>query len=311
MVFVLTGPNTHLISHELNQRISEFASKHGESIERFDGSEITTIDSVLDAVRSISFLESRKLVIVKDFGQNKDLTERVQEIVEQTADSTELILVDTKLDKRTGAYKYLQKNTDMRVFGELSPQELERWIMAQANEAGAELKPQYARLLIDRAGTNQQLLKSEIDKLILANKQIDKELIELLVEPTPQSKVFSLLEELFQGRAKKAWELYEDQRAQGEEPQKIIGMITWQLQQLVYAMFAPVKTKEVLIEAGMSPYTAQKSLTQIKNITQKNLGYYIQQLALLDAQNKTSADVESALAVYFSDVSIMQSRGAI
>lgn len=306
MVYVLSGPNTQLLHQKLHELIARFRQECGESIERFDGVEITHIDNVLDAVRSVSFLEPRKLVIVKNFAQNKTILDSIETIVEQTADSTDLILVDQKIDKRTAAYTFLKKNTELFVAQELNPHELRAWVVSTARELGVECRPAEAKYLIDRAGTNQLLVHSELQKLALYNSVVTKEAIDMLVEPTPQSNIFSMLEALFKGDLRSSTELYADQRMQGEEPQKIIAMLVWQLQQLVTALFVPSRTKQALIEQGISPYSAEKALALSSKITKKNLVFYVQELARIDAQTKTNADVESALAVYFATIAERQ-----
>lgn len=307
MKVVLTGNNTHLLQEELRHIVQDFSKEHGDSIERFDCSELTSISDLVDAVRSISFLEPRKLVIARDFGQNKELLENFESIIEQTADSTDLILVDQKLDKRTSTYKIIQKITDVRVFGEMSPIDLQKWLINEADKYEAKLGPGEARALIERAGPSQLLLQSEVEKLALSSTNITKHEIKELIEPTPQSKIFSMLDALFQGEPRRSWDLYKDQRAQGEEPQKILAMITWQLQQLTKAVFVPDNSKQTLIDDGMSPYSAQKSLAMGRLISKRDLKHYIKELAVLDAQTKTNADIESALAVYFTDVAVRQS----
>jgi DNA polymerase III delta subunit len=123
-----------------------------------------------------------------------------------------------------------------------------------------------------------------------------------LIEPNPQSKVFDMLEALFSGNMARAQELYRDQRSQGEEPQKLLAMITWQLQQLTQAVFAPIQSVETLISSGMSPYLAKKALHLARKISKKDLQFYVTELAEIDMQSKTNADIESALTVYFSEV---------
>jgi DNA polymerase-3 subunit delta len=303
MVVVLTGSNSYLLQEYLKKITSEFVKNSGDSIEHFDGSELTNADSVLDAVRSVSFLEPRKMVIVRDFSQCRDLSERIETVVEQTADSTDLVLVDPKLDKRTAMYKYLKKAcSEVKVFDNMQPYELEKWLTVQVKNIGAKISNSDIRFLIERAGTNQQLLAQELTKLALFSPEITKETIENMVEPTPQSKVFDMLDALFTGNGKKAYELYLDQRSQGEEPQKLLAMMTWQLQQLTLAVFAPNKNVETLTRTGMSPYSAQKVLQMARNITPTDLKFYINELAEIDAMSKTNADIESAIAVYFSEV---------
>ncbi len=306
MVVVLSGKNSYLLQKNLQDVTREFVTEFGDGIERFDGSELTSADGVLDAVRSVSFLQPRKLVIVRDFAQCKDLLEKMESIVEQTADSTDLLLVDQKLDKRTAAYNFLKKQCELRMFEDLAPYDLQRWLVEESKNIGLELTADIAKFLVDRVGPNQQLLHRELEKLALHTQPITKAVIEEMVEPTPQSKVFDMLEALFTGQADKAQKLYDDQRAQGEEPQKLLAMITWQLQQLTLAVFAPTKTVDVLTKAGMSPYGAQKALQMAKHITPKDLKFYITELAAIDASVKTNADIESALSVYFSEITKIQ-----
>jgi DNA polymerase III delta subunit len=302
MVVVLTGRNSYLLQNNLQDTIQSFTDKFGDSIERFDGSELTSADGVLDAVRSISFLEPRKLVVVRDFAQCKDLIVKIESVVGQTAESTDLLLVDPKLDKRTSAYTFLKKNSELRIFDDVAPYELQRWLVDKSKSIGLNLSSDLVKFLVDRVGPNQQLLSSELNKLFLQTEPITKAMIEELVESTPQSKVFDMLEALFAGNPQKAQELYLDQRAQGEEPQKLLAMITWQLQQLTLAVFAPNKSVDTLVSAGMSPYSAQKALQMAKHITPTDLKFYITVLAEIDAMSKSTADIESALSVYFSEI---------
>jgi DNA polymerase-3 subunit delta len=302
MVVVLTGLNTYLLQEKLHELTADFTKEHGDSIERFDGQEITKTDGILDAVRSVSFLEPRKMVIVRDFGQNKQLLEKIEEIIEQTADSTDLILVDPKLDKRTSVYKHLTKNCDVKRFDNLQNYELENWVKSEAKGLGISISSSDAKHLVDRVGANQLMLSQELKKLSLSGKELNKELIDEMIEANPQSKVFDMLEALFSGNGKVAEKLYKEQRAQGEEPQKIIAMITWQLQQLTLAMYSPNKSSKDLIEAGISPYSANKAMNLARNISRSDLVFLVNELAELDMQSKTNADVESALIVYFSEV---------
>jgi DNA polymerase-3 subunit delta len=308
MVEVLTGSNSYLLQNYLHEIIAKFTNESGDSIERFDGLELTTADSVLDAVRSVSFLEPTKMVIVKDFSQSKDITEKIESIVDQTADTTNLILVDPKLDKRTAMFKYLKKSCDVKSFDLVQPYELERWLADEAKKQNAKISTSNIRFLVERVGPNQQLLSQELSKLVIHSTDISRDTIEQLVEPTPQSKVFDMLDALFSGNARKAQNLYEDQRAQGEEPQKLLAMITWQLQQLTFAVFAPVKSVDSLVSAGLSPYSAKKALSLAEHISKSDLIFFITELAEIDMQSKTNADIESALAVYFSEIAERQRK---
>jgi DNA polymerase III delta subunit len=202
MIVVMIGSNSFALHAGLHQVIDEFVDKYGDSIERFDASEITNADGVLDAVRSVSFLEPRKLVIVRDFSQNKDVIDKIESIIEQTAETTDLILIDSKLDKRTSMFTYLKNNTEIRKFDDLKPYELENWLKSEAKQRKIIIGSNEIRFLIERVGQDQQLLSQELTKLSLSNNEITSRLIEELTEPTPQSKVFDMLDALFAGNLK-------------------------------------------------------------------------------------------------------------
>ncbi len=306
MITVLTGPNSHGLQKRLREIVAAFQVQHGDSIERFDASELTSTDPVIDAVRSVSFLEPRKLVIVRDFGQHPGLIDSttLEQLVSQTADTTDLLLVDPKLDRRTTGYKYLQKSVGIEVFAELSSRDLAIWAKEYTAGLGGQITMSDAHYLVDRVGINQQHIQQEIKKLVLFAPDVTRSSIESLTDQTPQGRVFAMLEELFLGNHAKAWRLYLDQRAQGEEPYKIMAMITWQLQQLTVVVFSPSKDHGTLTAAGISPYSAQKLVGLARRIDAQQLRSYIDDLAQIDLQSKTSADVESALAVYFSVVSV-------
>ena len=213
MIRVLIGKNGYALKKDLRKTIADFVTKYGDSVERFDGSELASIDSVLDAVRSISFLEPRKLVVVRDFGQSKELMDRIEDIVGQVADSTDFVLVDEKLDKRTAGYKYLKKNVEVIDYIPLQEYESEKWLTKLAAELTTKLSPSAAKYLIARVGNDQLRLEQELIKLASNGREVTQNLIDDLTEQQPQSKVFDMLDALFQGRLDSAWMLYKDQRA--------------------------------------------------------------------------------------------------
>ena len=108
------------------------------------------------------------------------------------------------------------------------------------------MKSNDARYLVERVGTNQQLLANEIEKLALYDKDISKESIDLLTEETPQSTIFELLEAAFAGNHRKVQTLYAEQRAMKVEPPQIIALLAWQLHILAIIKTAGDRTPETI-----------------------------------------------------------------
>ncbi len=300
MIITLTGENAFGLQRELDKAAKDFIKKHGDlALERLDGEEVE-LAKIREAVTSLPFLSSNKLVILRAPGANKQFAEQAEQILADVPESNEIILVESKLDKRTAYYKYLKKDTDFREFPELDQHGLANWLTAAAKEKGGALSPTDARYLVERAGPNQQLLSNELEKLLLYGSKIDRRTIDLLTEPAPQSTIFQLLEAAFAGRTKTALKLYAEQRAQKVEPAQIIAMLAWQLHVLAIVKTAGDHSADTIArEARLNPFVVRKSQSIARNLTLAELKKLISDLLKIDvAMKSTAIDADEALQHY-------------
>jgi DNA polymerase-3 subunit delta len=298
MIRTLTGKNSYKLHAYLQERVDEVLAVAGElAIERLDASEVS-IDTLLQSVQSLPFLVDRKLIIITNVQSNTVLLERLPEVIDRTAESVEVLLVDPSFDKRKAAYKVLQKQTELHDFPEPQPRELPAWLVAEAKEVGASLSLSDAQYLVDRVGAHQQLLASELQKLCIYDPKITRATIELLTEQSLQSTIFSLLDAAFAGDMKKAVEMYREQRKARIEPHYILAMLVWQLQSLALAVYTPDASEGSLVATGMSPFTARKVAQLARGKTKADIKRMVVTLTELDAQIKTSADADAGVELY-------------
>src|SRR5690606_28500626 len=136
---------------------------------------------------------------------------------------------------------------------------------------------------VDRVGPNQQLISAELDKLLAYDPKITKNSIELLVEKTPQSTVFELLDAAFAGNTKRAMELYHEQRALRVEPQAIIAMLAWQLHVLALVKTAAGRSADQIAkEARLNPFVVRKSQNLARRLEAAQVKRMISELLELD-----------------------------
>ena len=301
MITVLTGENGFARTQALNKLVQAFAANYGEiAIERLDG-ESAGVERVRESLQSSPFLAARKLVILRQPSLNKQFTESVETTVAGMAETTDLIIIEPKIDKRSSYYKWLKQETDMQDFSELDEPSLARWLVTAAKEQGGELSPVSARLLVERVGANQQLLASELNKLLTYDQRVTPDSIARLTEPAPQSKIFDLLDAAFSGNARRALELYRDQRAQRVDPAQIIAMIAWQLRLVAVIKSAGnKKPADIVGQAKLSPYTLQKSETIAARLSTARLRQLITDLLAIDVRSKRAGrlDIDEALENY-------------
>jgi DNA polymerase-3 subunit delta len=229
MVISLVGNNFFALHKRLKELVGKFVSEHGDlALERIDAEEVHP-QAILDALQNLPFLATKKMVVVRALGANKQASELIEQIINSAGDDTDLILYEPATDKRTVFYKTLKSKTQLEELSELDARGLVSWLVDAATARGGELTSADANYLVERAGTDQSLLSNELDKLIIYNAKITRKNIDLLTDPLPQSKVFDLLDAAFSGRKSRALELYAEQRAQKIEPQAILAMIAWQV----------------------------------------------------------------------------------
>ena len=300
MVTTLTGSNSFLLKAELDRRLQAFVAQHTDiGLEKLDGEE-ADYNRLVEALQNLPFLADKKLIVLRAPGTNKQFAEKFEGLLETIPESNDLLIYEPKLDKRSSYSKLLQKKTDFHSFDELGGRELPQWLVGEAKARGGELHPSNATYLVNRVGANQQLLSNELDKLLAYNLKIDRQTIDLLTEPAPQSTIFQLLEAAFSGNTKQALELYEDQRAQRVEPQAIIPMLAWQLQVLAVIKTAGQKpVDEIAREAKLNPFVVRKSLSAAGKLSLSRLKELIHDLRVLDVRLKSSSiDADEALKFY-------------
>lgn len=300
MITTLTGTNSFLLKAELRTRVRAFVAEHTDmALEQLDAEDVE-YDRIREAVESMPFLASRKLVVIRGGSANKVFTEHAPKLLEDVSETTDVIVVEPKLDKRSSYYKFLHKNTDYHEFAELDENGLTAWLVQQAKKAGGSLKAVDARYLVSRTGPQQQLLAQELDKLLLYDASITRETIDLLVEAAPQSSIFDLLEAAFGGRLQQAMKLYAEQRAARVEPQQILAMVAWQLHILAIVKAGQGKDPQIVAkDAKLNPYVVRKSSGVAGKIPGSRLKQLIHDALVLDVRLKSEAlDADDALAQY-------------
>jgi DNA polymerase III subunit delta len=300
MIVTLTGANDHARKQALQQRMAAFSNEYeAMAIERLDGEEASA-DRLQEALQSLPFLTPRKLVVLREPGKQKQFQEMIADILQSIPDTTDVIVYEPKLDKRSSYYKVLKKDTDFQEFQVLDANALGRWAVEYVKEQGGTLSLADAALLINRVGPNQQLLIGELQKLLNYDGAITKEIIELLTERTPQSTIFELVDAAFSGHLDRAFALYKEQRSLKVEPQAIIAMLAWQLHILALVKAAGTRSvDDIAKEAKLNPFVLRKSQNLARRLSLQDIKRLIADLLVLDRRLKSiSVDADEALQDY-------------
>jgi DNA polymerase III delta subunit len=300
MIIALTGNNSFAIKQRLDELVNKFLAEHDAlALERVDAEERTP-QQIVEAAQSVAFLSANKLIVLRGLSHNKAAGEKIEQILGSIPDSTDLIIYEPLTDKRTVLYKYLKSNTQLEEYKELDAMALAKWLVDETAKHKGTLSFADAKYLVERVGSNQAMLASELQKLIIYNSCVSKENINLLVEPTAQSKVFELLDAAFTGNKKKALGLYADQRAQKVEPQAILAMVAWQLRIIAIAKYAGKRSaNDIAKDTGLNSYPVGKAMSLASRLSESKLKGLVEEALDIDYRSKSSKlDLDEALKNY-------------
>lgn len=290
------------MKRRLDEQLGSFVSKHGDlALERIDAQE-TDFQTIIDSIQSIPMLTEKKMVVIRDLGSSKQATEQIEQIIAAAGTTTEVVIYETSIDKRTGYFKTLREHTKLEEHGELDGRELATWLVAESKKRGGNIGLSDAYYLIERVGSDQYLLFNELNKLIAYQPKITRGTIELLTDQAPHSRVFDLLDAAFSGNKKKALSLYEQQRAQRVEPQAIMAMITWQLHLLATVKYAGERPVDsIAADMNMKSFPISKAAGLAAKLSEDKLKNMIDEAFSIDWKSKTIAiDLDEALKTYIA-----------
>lgn len=287
MIYFLTGPNSYKRHQKLAELINNFTEAYGaHGIERYDGEKLAP-QQLSEIMQAASLFAQNRLVILRDISANKSIWEFLGENLDLVDDTTQLVVVEPAADKRTKAYKQLQKQAEVIECNEPAENELQGWVGKELSVDGS-----IARHLVEKVGADQQRLSSEIAKLA-EHEQITKELIDDLVVPSTVSNVFALLDAIFAHRPAdtKAWI---DKLRQNEDPYLLFGLLAKQI--FVFAvLFAAKQDKindvQVAKDFKLSPYTIKKLSGAVRSADKAQVASMCEEIAKCDTKIKsTGAD---------------------
>ena len=128
---------------ELDQMVADFVAEHGDmALQRIDGEE-ADYDAIREALESLPFLASRKMAVLRAPSANKEFVEKAETLLADLGETTDVIIHEPKLDKRSSYYKFLKKATEYREFNDLDEPALVRWIGGQADISSGDAQKKY------------------------------------------------------------------------------------------------------------------------------------------------------------------------
>jgi DNA polymerase-3 subunit delta len=284
MIHLLTGTNAYAIKQATNELI---AANPAATLEHVNADELRPAD-IPQLVSGASLFSDTRLVIIEDLSRNKSIWSALDELLAAVPDETTLVLIEQNPDKRTKAYKWLQKNANVRELNELDEPKAAQWVQSEIASRGGEIEREYALYLVRYVGLDQWRLSGELDKLLLAEAPITKELIQDITEPHPQATAFELLDAAF-GGDQATLERLLGIVSRSEDPYKFFGLLASQVFALAAVSTADTRrSDEVAKDLGLHPFVVRKLSSLASRLNRAQINTIVAALADTDERLKTT-----------------------
>lgn len=285
MIITLAGDNTYAIQQAAQDFISRFINKFGAAgLEKIDAEQFEPT-GLPQLLLGTSLFTPQRLVVLKNVAQNKILWQELANWVPKLPNETTLLLILPNADKRSKTYKLLKGKSDFKEFAFLSENELLKWLMEKVDVGMVE-----AKYLIERVGNDQWRLEQEALKLANFGQNITKQNIDQLVEASPNTSVFGLLDAALNGEVMQVSKLIEQIKTE-EDPYKFLGLLVSQVHALaLMATGSSGKTEEIALASGVHPFVLRKSQPIAKRLGLPKIKSIIQAVAECDARLKSTGE---------------------
>ena len=253
MIYVFFGEN----EFSKRQKVDEVL---GDRIARRRDGEELTIGDLRELLTGQTLFGGDEPIIITDLSQNSDVWAVFPEIA-GLADET-VILLETKLDKRTKTYKNLAKNATVQEcasLGERQRPELVKWAIDRTKERGTKLTKKQIETLIDRLGYDQLRLDNLFAQLSLLDEVTD-DLIDQFVPLAKSESVFELLDATIRSDVSSIHRIisYLEMTSGDDGAYQTIGLLASQAMNLLALVLSDIDTQKVAQDFGVHPYALRQ-----------------------------------------------------
>lgn len=248
-----------------------------------------TLRRVLDVARELPVLSERRLVIARNFEKlTESEVELLKDYIRRPSPTTTLVFCAAGLDKRRTSVTVLLKAAAVIECTPLTPEEARKWLVTQGRRQGFEWSPDALNLLIGLVGNNLARLTQEAEKLmnyVGPGGRIDPEVVAALVVRSLHEDNFLLAEAIWQQDTPRALRLLQRLLSRGEEPVALVGLMAWQLRQMLLAhdLMAANTPREALVrELRLPPHRLNAFLGAVRKQSADKLRRALIRLQFVD-----------------------------
>ena len=273
---LLYGEERYMVRYYKKTLISKLSNPDDEMNRTFFREQDMEASAIAEAAQVLPFFAERRLLVVEDshfFSKSSDMADYIESFPE----TTYIIFVEREVDKRNRLFKWINKNGCVT---ECVPQQekmLKQWVTGYLKKVGKSISVHNIELLLERIGTDMEMLANELDKLIgyVGERTIiESEDIQTISNGLAVSKIFDMMDAVANKKKEKALSLYDDLLANKEAPMSILYMFSRHINillQMKEGIQLGLNRGELAKKCGVPPFTVEKYRKQTDLFSRKEL----------------------------------------
>ena len=302
-------------NYRARQKLKEIVQKHGQGAQLGLFSEILSSESLSfedfkDEFQHTSmFKEPRTIILRNVFSKPEFKAEFLKQskALSGEGDPNKLFIFYEEKDGviTNEILKFFKKQGEIYKFDPLTPAPLKAWAKKELSSLKAKISPSALTLLISSTGSDLWRLSAEIKKLAAYKKAIEKEDVELLVNPEIETAIFKTIDAIAAKDKKTALSLIYKHLEKGESPFYLLTMITYQFRNLllVKELEGGSLPEITAILKPMHPFVVRKSLGLAQKFSLEQLREIYLKIFKIDLAIKTGKiKPELALELLIADI---------
>ena len=299
-IYLFHGPGEFRVEKVLNQVRETFIPEAARdfNLQIFYGDNHTNPADITDAARSLPFMSSNRLIIVR---RTENIPGSALEsfipYIENPVESTCLIFISSKADFRKEFYKKIRNSGGAVHFKQLYDRQVLPWIRRFARDLGLSITEEGCVYLQGIVGNRLRDLYTELEKLYLrhGNKTVGAEEIKELAIYSRIFTIFELMDEIsLRRRAESISILNRYMEEEGRDAVfGIIGMLNRQIRLIIQAKSVTEKggrSQDVTKLLGVPPFLANKILQQSRHWRIDDLEHALHLLYQADGRLKSGSE---------------------
>lgn len=328
MIIFLYGADGYRIKENVDTIVNAHRKKYqsGMSYYRFDLGESKNFDELSNAVKSVSFFDEAKLIVVKNlFTAGVDLLDKLSGLVTNlrlTSDKKTVLVFVENIKKaelqKTNKELFSSLNTEPNLVREINYLEgvkLSNWVRSKFKDNGHTVSPAVAGLLVDMIGSESWALVNEVNKLsnykswrgtraqpgLHRSGTITEKDVNLFVSQKEDNSIFDLIDAVGNKNKAKAFEMMYRLVNSGQDGHYLLSMLVYHFENLlsVSDLFSRSQASgggSLASKCGLHPFVAKKAMSQAGKFRKEDLLSKFNHLAGLDIASKNGTiDLEDSL----------------